>query len=154
MDCNFSNGLERTTATPPAGRRRFLLTKAHWVPLSLANRVSLCLSTIIAVWRDHTEVLLAERGTIWRREDTRPGWPLRSNTVPGSPKEPLCSITITSFSSSEYLIYYYKRKDFPGSRRPGLLLLLLLSWNITAQLLCWCGCKTAARRLQRLRGVF
>lgn len=62
----FPESREGVITTPPAGHLVdfFLLTTAGWVPHRLANRVPPGFSTI-AVWRDHTEVLLyGERGSL------------------------------------------------------------------------------------------
>lgn len=66
-DAEFSHNREGITSAPPAGRASSVLTKAHRVRLTLANRVALCFSTI-AVWRDLTEVSLAEREGPFRRK--------------------------------------------------------------------------------------
>lgn len=69
VDTEISDSRECVTPAPPAGRPSVPL----FLLLSLANRGALWpfISTI-AVWRDHPEVLLANRGIIWRK-DSRPG---------------------------------------------------------------------------------
>lgn len=79
----------------------FLQTTAHWVPLSLTNRVSLWFISTIAVWRDHPGGAalrkrdhLEERYSTWV---TAPGQtPLRA-----SPTQAQRDIVLTSFTPGE-----------------------------------------------------
>ena len=98
-DTEFSYRPERLTPAPPAGLRSFfLLTKAHRVPLSLANRVALCSSTI-AVWSsDHTEVyssLLREsRDHLEERYSTWVTAPGKHHPFTSPAQSPRCDIAI------------------------------------------------------------
>lgn len=146
-DSDFSDSTEGITAAPPAGRLCFLLiyVSAYQSALSSAQSGQSCPALVqhhCSVERSYGGAARWERG-ITGRKDTRPGWSLLATRHPHLPD------TVTAWHCHNQLHSGWVFHYLVAGKTVGIFWVVALKgcwWlGTSSALLCWCGCKPAAR---------